>query len=325
MECVFGYAAGTTGGKGGRHYVVTEPSDSMDAPAPGSLRYGLAKYSPVWITFARNMTVALQGALFLPNDTTLDGRGVAVALVGAEITVHFAQNVIIHGLTIRDVKGDHDALHIRGNTTRLVWVDHCRVMHAFRGLVDVVYGATDVTASHNYFHNHYIHNYSVSAATGNPLEDGYVMLLGEADDDRADQNLRVTVFGNWFDNSHQRQPHCRWGNCDVVNNLYTDWTYYCLGGRAYGHIRSQGNVFMPGAIKEVTPWFNGALTTPGFDDTATIVSSGDLLTGGATFHQFGEPPLFTRPYTLPVSPTPGLSDLIKATTGPPDSWAPLSW
>eukprot|EP00897_Mesotaenium_endlicherianum_P008541 jgi/Mesen1/7715/ME000406S06936 len=292
VDCIFGYAEGNMGGMGGTHYVVTNASDDALLPAPGTLRYGVMTYSPVWITFRRNMTIVLQDMLYLNSFTTLDGRGAEVTLTRSQITLFNVTNVIIHNLIIRDIEGDHDAIHIRENTTR-VWVDHNRISNASRGLVDVVYGSTFVTISHNRLHNRYVLN-------GTKPEQGYVMLLGESDTDR-ELDLQVTVFGNWFDSSHQRQPHCRWGNCHVVNNVYTDWTFYCLGGRVHGHIRSEHNVFLPGnATREVTPWFNGALTTPGFDLTPTILSFGDALHDNATLHEFRNGPAFEVPYILPV-------------------------
>jgi pectate lyase len=36
------------------------------------------------------------------------------------------------------------------------------------------------------------------------------MLLGASDADKQDQNMRVTIFRNWFKDSMQRMPHCRY-------------------------------------------------------------------------------------------------------------------
>eukprot|EP00850_Spirogloea_muscicola_P018024 SM000160S02565 [mRNA] locus=s160:252685:253119:- [translate_table: standard] len=143
------------------------------------------------------------------------------------------------------------------------------------------------------------------------------MLLGDADNDTLDRDLRVTVYGNWFSNSHQRQPHCRFGQCHVVNNFYSDWTYYCLGGRVQGNILSEGNAFRPGAVTEVTPWFQDALITPGFDNTATIQSRADLLLDGATFHQFGSPAnSFAAPYSLAIRSAGLVEAAVRTQAGP---------
>eukprot|EP00850_Spirogloea_muscicola_P026152 SM005820S18593 [mRNA] locus=s5820:278:808:- [translate_table: standard] len=60
VKCMFGFATGTLGGLGGVQYVVTDPSDNPDDPTPGTLRYGVLAYSPVWITFAADMTIDLE-------------------------------------------------------------------------------------------------------------------------------------------------------------------------------------------------------------------------------------------------------------------------
>ena len=71
-----------------------------------------------------------------------------------------------------------------------------------------------------------------------------------------------------------------------MNNLYTNWGYYAIGGRVHAKIRSEGNAFIAGRRAEVTPWFPGAGATPNFDGTALIQSLNDLLLNGSTFHQF---------------------------------------
>ncbi|CAI5487611.1 unnamed protein product [Closterium sp. Naga37s-1] len=63
--------------------------------------------------------------------------------------------------------------------------------------------------------------------SGGPMN--LTMLLGADDGDMNDANMRVTVYRNWFDQSGQRQPKARWGQIHVANNLYTNWTYYCIG------------------------------------------------------------------------------------------------
>ncbi|CAI5462798.1 unnamed protein product [Closterium sp. Yama58-4] len=159
------------------------------------------------------MVVNLTAGLFVHSDTTIDGRGATVQINGP-MAVYGSRNVIRHNVGIGNAKGNTDALHIRNSSC--MWVDHCRVTNAYRGTFDVVKGSTNVTIS-----NCFIRNF------------GFTMLLGAADNDTFDQQMRVTVYRNWFYGSGQRQPHGRWGKIHVANNLYTNWTYYCLGGRVH--------------------------------------------------------------------------------------------
>ncbi|MBA0867007.1 hypothetical protein Goshw_026409 [Gossypium schwendimanii] len=70
-----GFARGTTGGKGGEFYVVTELIDKAVDPKLGTLHH-----------------------------TTIDARGANVEICnGASITVQFVKNVVIHDLQICNI------------------------------------------------------------------------------------------------------------------------------------------------------------------------------------------------------------------------------
>eukprot|EP00475_Leptophrys_vorax_P014953 TRINITY_DN21226_c0_g1_i1.p1 TRINITY_DN21226_c0_g1~~TRINITY_DN21226_c0_g1_i1.p1 ORF type:complete len:272 (+),score=-6.54 TRINITY_DN21226_c0_g1_i1:32-817(+) len=224
-KCAVGYAAfaGVTGGLNKPLYIVTNNLDNPLSPIPGSLRYGLdSNRHGVTVRFNRSMAIVLKEILQIRSDTTIDGRGARVNIVGAML-VRRVSNVIIHNIRVGDAKGDTDLIHVRGS--KRVWVDHCTLMNAYRGTVDVVYGSTNVTISNCYLQNK-----------------KFTMLLGAADNYTADKNMRVTVYRNWFHKCGQRQPHVRWGFAHVVNNLNTGWTQYAVGGRVHANIRSEKNV-----------------------------------------------------------------------------------
>ena len=197
------------------------------------------------------------------------------------------------------VPGDTDCLPIRNSA--VVWVDHCKVYNASRGTVDVVYGSLMVTISNCYIHNKQL-----------------TMLLGAADTFVEDVHMNVTTYRNWFANSGQRQPHCRWGHCHVANNLYTNWGFYCIGGRVYANVRTDNNIFVAGYTKEVTPFFSYGLYTPGFDYTPTITSFNDLLLNGSTFWQWpGSKQPFSPPYYIPLAPADYvLLNFLQSNVGP---------
>lgn len=268
-----GFAYGVTGGAGGPTYVVTRSDDNPIHPQPGSLRYavGLGGGSRgVWITFANSMIIVLKSMLWIRSSTTVDGRGGNITINGRMLVVGGVNNVILHNFQINSMD-ESDTIHIFAGSTK-VWVDHITSFDAKLGLISVVQKSTDVTIS----------NCKLSNKNFN-------MLLGASDSDLADKNMRVTVYRNWFKDSMQRMPHCRWGFCHVINNLYTNWGFYAIGGRVHARILSESNAFIAGRRVEVTPWFPGASYTPNFDSSSQIYSYKDLLLNGSTFHQFRQP------------------------------------
>ena len=73
-DCAMGFAKGTTGGKAGEIYVVTDSSDDTSDPKPGTLRYGVIQKEPLWIIFAKSMTIRLHQELIVQSDKTIDGH-----------------------------------------------------------------------------------------------------------------------------------------------------------------------------------------------------------------------------------------------------------
>ncbi|KAA8540736.1 hypothetical protein F0562_024345 [Nyssa sinensis] len=115
-----------------------------------------------------------------------------------------------------------------------------------------------------------------------------VMLLGHSDSFVKDKSMQVTIAFNHFgEGLVQRMPRCRHGYFHVVNNDYTHWEMYAIGGSAAPTINSQGNRFLAPDnrfSKEVTKhevapqseWRNWNWR-----------SEGDLLLNGAYFTPSG--------------------------------------
>ncbi|KAJ7537393.1 hypothetical protein O6H91_11G004400 [Diphasiastrum complanatum] len=303
-SCAFGFASGVTGGTKGQDYVVTSPDDNPKSPEPGTLRYAVGlggnDNGGVWIKFGRDMEIVLKEMLWVRSSTTIDGRGVNVSITGRNIVLGGITNVILHNFQISSL-GESDTVHIFSGSTK-IWVDHLTSFDAKLGLISVLQGSTDVTISNSFLKN-----------------PNFNMLLGASDADLEDKIMRVTVFRNWFKDSMQRMPHCRWGLCHVINNLFTNWGYYAIGARVHAKVVSENNVFIAGRRTEVTPWFEGI--TSEFDSTATIQSTHDLLLNGTTFHQFrGAGTLTASPYQTtsfypPVHPTGTLPALVQSCSG----------
>ncbi|KAF2284493.1 hypothetical protein GH714_025761 [Hevea brasiliensis] len=289
-DCGIGFGRNAIGGRDGRYYVVTDPRDDDPVnPKPGTLRHAVIQERPLWIVFKRDMVITLKQELIMNSFKTIDARGVNVHIAnGACITIQFITNVIIHGLHIHDCKptgnamvrsspthygwrtmADGDGISIFGSSH--IWIDHNSLSNCADGLIDAIMGSTAITISNNYFTHH-----------------NEVMLLGHSDSYTRDKQMQVTIAYNHFgEGLIQRMPRCRHGYFHVVNNDYTHWEMYAIGGSAQPTINSQGNRYLApdnAFAKEVTKRV----------DTANNVwtnwnwrSEGDLMLNGAYFTSSG--------------------------------------
>ncbi|KZV58767.1 pectate lyase-like [Dorcoceras hygrometricum] len=296
-DCARGFGHRTTGGKMGRIYVVTDPSDDdMVNPKPGTLRHAVIQPEPLWIIFSHHMIIRLRQELIFTSHKTIDGRGAQVHIAyGAGLTLQFVQNVIIHNVWIHDIipasggmirdainhlgyrtRSDGDAISVYSSSN--IWIDHVSLSKSTDGLIDVIEASTAITISNCKFNHH-----------------NDVMLLGAHDSDAKDAIMQVTVAFNRFGQGLiQRMPRCRWGFFHVVNNDYSHWELYAIGGSAHPTILSQGNRFKASNgryIKEVTKrdyapkseWMKWQWR-----------SEGDLFMNGAFFTESGPPIKYTR-------------------------------
>ncbi|KAG5604852.1 hypothetical protein H5410_026344 [Solanum commersonii] len=288
-DCAIGFGKQAIGGKDGNIYIVTDTSDDPVNPKPGTLRYGAIQDEPLWIIFSRDMVIKLKEELMLNSFKTIDGRGASVHIAGGPcITIQYVTNIIIHGLNIHDCKrggnayvrdspqhygwrtiSDGDGVSIFGGSH--VWVDHCSLSNCNDGLIDAIRGSTAITISNNYMTHH-----------------NKVMLLGHSDTFTRDKNMQVTIAFNHFgEGLVQRMPRCRHGYFHVVNNDYTHWEMYAIGGSASPTINSQGNRFLaPNDVlnKEVTKHEDAAESEW---KNWNWRSEGDLMLNGAFFIRSG--------------------------------------
>ncbi|KAG6746969.1 hypothetical protein POTOM_049346 [Populus tomentosa] len=288
--CALGFGRKTIGGMHGKYYRVTDPSDNdMVNPKPGTLRYGVIQDEPLWIIFAHDMAISLSEELMVASNKTIDGRGANVHIYnGAQITLQFVRNVIIHGIHIHGAKAgnggmirdsvdhygfrsrsDGDGISIFGSTD--IWIDHISMSNCEDGLIDAVMGSNAITISNCHFTKH-----------------NDVMLLGASDSYSGDSVMQITVAFNHFGRGLvQRMPRVRWGFVHVVNNDYTHWEMYAIGGSQHPTIISQGNRFIAPsdpACKEVT---KRDYAVESVWKSWNWRSEGDLLLNGAFFVQSG--------------------------------------
>ncbi|CAN1790074.1 Probable pectate lyase 15, partial [Linum perenne] len=275
-DCGIGFGRNAIGGRDGSIYVVTDASDDDCVnPKPGTLRHAVIQDAPLWIVFKRDMVIQLKQELIMNSFKTIDGRGSNVHIAnGGCITIQFVTNVIIHGLHIHDCKptgtmADGDAISIFGSSH--IWVDHNSLSNCADGLVDAVMGSTAITISNNHMTHH-----------------NEVMLLGHSDSYTRDKLMQVTIAYNHFGQGLiQRMPRCRHGYFHVVNNDYTHWEMYAIGGSGNPTINSQGNRYnapIDRFAKEVTK----RVETPASEwKSWNWRSEGDMLLNGAYFTASG--------------------------------------
>ncbi|GMH08253.1 hypothetical protein Nepgr_010093 [Nepenthes gracilis] len=285
-DCGIGFGRNAIGGRNGITYVVTDPRDDDPVnPKPGTLRHAVIQEKPLWIIFKHDMTIQLTQELIMNSFKTIDGRGANVHIAnGACITIQYVTNIIIHGIHIHDCKPTGNAM-VRSSTTHYgwrtmadgdgisifggshIWVDHNSLSNCADGLIDAIMGSTAITISNNHFTQH-----------------NEVMLLGHSDSYVLDKQMQVTIAFNHFGtNLIQRMPRCRHGYFHVVNNDYTHWEMYAIGGSANPTINSQGNRYLAPTnvfAKEVTKRVNTAQNE--WKDW-NWRSEGDLLLNGAYF------------------------------------------
>ncbi|KAK2364201.1 pectate lyase [Trifolium repens] len=290
-DCAIGFGQYAKGGKGGEYYVVTDSSDDDPVtPKPGTLRYAVIKNEPLWIVFPSNMLIKLKQELIFNSYKTIDGRGADVHIVGGGcITLQFISNVIIHNIHIHHchpsgntnvrsspehygyrTMSDGDGISIFGSKD--IWIDHCTLSRCKDGLIDAVMGSTGITISNNFMSHH-----------------NEVMLLGHSDDYLPDSGMQVTIAFNHFGQELvQRMPRCRRGYIHVVNNDFTQWEMYAIGGSGEPTINSQGNRYVAPVnlfAKEVTKRVE---TEQNKWKGWNWRSEGDVMINGAFFVTSGE-------------------------------------
>lgn len=289
-DCIIGFGKGTTGGRAGRYYVVTDPSDNdVINPRPGTLRHAVIQKEPLWIYFARSMTIKLQKELIMQSHKTIDGRGAQVHIAnGAGFMIQYVQNVIIHNLFISDIvstsgglirdsvdhyglrgTADGDGVSIFGSSN--IWLDHLSMRNCADGLIDAVEGSTKITISNCHWTDH-----------------DKALLFGASDKTDIDSKMRITVAYNHFGKRLvQRMPRVRGGIVHVINNDYTHWNKYAIGGSHGATVISQGNRFiapMLPELKEVTH-----RDAPEWDwKRWSWCSQGDIFARGAFFRSSGD-------------------------------------
>jgi pectate lyase len=222
----------------GTPYIVTGGSlgPSVTASTLAELKSYLERPEPYVVMFSG----LFQGAeaIHVASHKTLLGTDNTAHLQGIELTLNGSRNVILRNLAISHVIADgagetNDAIEITGGA-RNIWVDHCELFSDlvsgkdyYDGLLDIKNGASFITVSWTYFHDHY-----------------KVSLISSGDEQVGDTIIRVTYHHDYFRNCGSRLPSIRFGKAHVFNNYYQNDNFgSCVNSRMNAWVRVENNYF----------------------------------------------------------------------------------
>lgn len=234
-----GFAQGVTGGYGGEEVEVARPEELGEA---------LQDPNPLWIVAAGGWEIP---EIKVASDKTLVMPG---SINGGMLNLDGCENVILADFKYAGMP--EDAIRV-WNGANKIWLHNLDLSGGGDGLIDVTYGATNVTVSHCWLHDH-----------------DKAMLLATRPGDAPD----VTLHHNRFTRCTQRHPSIRYGRVHMFNNIIEDWgANWCAISRDGAQLLSEHNRWIPrpeGPFTALQPIKNESL--------GYIRSVGDVTENGAT-------------------------------------------
>jgi pectate lyase len=186
-------------------------------------------YTPYIIMITNSFAITGLDTHIYSNKTVI-GVG-NVVLTGGGLYLYRAQNVIIRNLTINvaDASGiDGIGIHYSHN----LWIDHCTIIDASDGAIDITQSSDYITISWCKFIYTYDHDHD------------YVNLIASSDSDNGSQ-YHITFHHNWWSTyCVERMPSVRFGRVHVFNNYYNaPGNDYCVRTRKEAEVLVENNYF----------------------------------------------------------------------------------
>lgn len=227
------------------------------------------------------------------------------------------ENIVVRNLTVSNVVAaaqyagtGNDGIQLNG--ARHIWIDRCELYSSltvadpaytgeakdyYDGLLDIKNGASFVTISNNYLHDHW-----------------KAILIGSGDDPAnapTDGAIRVTLHHNYFKNVNSRMPLIRYGKAHVFNNYFhgalmqIDST---INARCGSEVFVQGN-YTENAKNTVAFLYDTSGYAPGtwnlLDNTYVTCVSPALASTGS----------FVPTYAFVAEPSAGINVSVPAQVG----------
>ncbi|XP_078435459.1 pectin lyase-like superfamily protein [Wolffia australiana] len=255
-----GFGRFSVGGLHGAVYRVTTLADDGD----GSLREGCRRKEPLWIVFEVSGIILLSSYLRVSSYKTIDGRGQRLKICGKGLQLKECEHVIVCNLEFEGGRGhDVDGIQIKPKSCH-IWIDRCSLKGYDDGLIDITRQSTDITISRCHFSSH-----------------DKTMLIGADSSHTEDRCIRVTIHHCFFDGTRQRHPRVRFGKIHLYNNYTRDWGIYAVCASVESQILSQNNIYEAGKKPTVFKYMTEKATDRDCEATGCIRSEGDLFVNGA--------------------------------------------
>lgn len=218
---------------------------------------------------------------------TVIGLGTNATLVGGGLYLYRSTNVILRNLTIRDSSEDDIGIHYSAH----VWIDHCTIVNATDGGIDITQQSEDITISwcHFYYESNQGHD--------------FVNLIAASDSDSG--NYRVTFHHNWWaTNCVERMPSVRFGRVHCYNNYYNaPGNDYCVRTRIDAQCLVENNHFE----NVNNPWEQYITSgTPGL-----LYATNNAFVNVTWTKQYpGTDSVFTPPYSYKLDPVALIPNMV---------------
>jgi pectate lyase len=258
-------------------------------------------------TVSTSINIASNKTLY--GDGTGHVKNVELKFSGDNFIV---RNLIVSDVVAADMYGGTGNDSIQLNGARHMWVDHCEFHSSltvadpaytgeakdyYDGLLDIKNGASFVTISNNYFHDHY-----------------KAILIGSGDDPvnaLTDGQTRVTLHHNHFKDINSRMPLIRYGKAHVFNNYYDGASFQIdstANARCGSSVYVQGN-YTQNAKYTVAFLYDTTGATPGtwnlLDNTYVSCLNPATVPSGD----------FVPTYVWTAEPSAGIADSVPGLVG----------
>ena len=178
-----------------------------------------------------------------------------------------------------------------------IWVHHTTLSNYCDGLLDIVKGSYNVTASWNRFQNH----------------EKAILISSSKFDGNLDKNITVTLHHNYFFNNLVRQPRARFALVDMYNNYIHNWRAGASAYSLYSQFIIENNIYEADVKKKATS--NQEL--PGDPAPGSARAIGNLELNGAVVSGYTPENVFQRPYTINIDTADeDLKNKVKNLSGP---------
>lgn len=232
-----GFGKHTTGGRGGKVFVVTNLNDS----GAGSLRSAVERQGPRTVMFAVSGNIELRSPLRINNDSiTIAGQsapGDGICLKDCPLVIN-ASNVIVRYIRVRvgdRYKHDSDAIGGGRYGQKNVILDHLTASWSIDECLSI-YKTENLTVQWCMV------NHSLSQSIHTKGAHGFGGIWG---------GFKATFHHNLLSNNSSRNPRfssvdgTKW--VDFRNNVVYNWGYKAAyGGGNHGEINMVGNYYKPG-------------------------------------------------------------------------------